>query len=642
MGRIMFCRQCGTKNEAGSRFCEACGTKMIVPKKNHPAMKSKDLRKKRPESDRIAKNIKAPRQRRPADESQRSRAYEVTDIQNEKLTHKRKKPLLIVVGILLLVAILLTGWVFIGVQTTRAFNDAMEEGNRYLLAENLEQAEAHFLRAIEIRPREVEPYLQLADIYMTWDEPEEAIAILEQGLEAVAERDRAVLEEALDEVHEFLAREPSVEEAPEEPEDEEISPFYLALIAFHSFLSNPQSMEFQLFAGGSEETTVSWDVNSLRHAELVDFNGDGVPELLIIPPREDIQMCVPFAIIGYSGQIDVLFKTISWGDAGSSVIHDLAITSDGRKYLMRSMRESVISLGGSSVTTNIFFTLSEGEFIPAFETERVREYELIEVVRDGNVFTEWEDTSTTYLINSNPVNADSMDEILYEEFSIVEIRGFMLNFDESNDINILLAYIEERLEAAGILFENMDGENQEEVGDPYVMYQEIFQRYQGTAGLQYGFYDIDGNGTPELILYLQRQDGMNERTGIIQIYTWNDGGIISLLDEEVLQERDLLAIRIFDTGYIKKVYARGPRGHMQLDFYRIRIGGEGLESISSFGEYRSHNPETLTTDQFFRYNDETGLTEEEWHSAINRYTNTVANDFWQWESNINVQWWPMP
>ena len=163
----MFCRRCGVKNEDGYRFCERCGKE------------AKDVTQKTSEKNR----------------------------QQRKSPHK--KPLVILIIILFLANIAIIGWVFIGNQTTRAFNDAMEEGKRYLLAENLEQAEAHFLRAIEIRPREVEPYLQLADIYMVWDEPEEAIAILEQGLEAVSEEDRLALEVVLDEILETVNREPT-------------------------------------------------------------------------------------------------------------------------------------------------------------------------------------------------------------------------------------------------------------------------------------------------------------------------------------------------------------------------------------------------------------------------------------------------
>ena len=223
----MFCKHCGTRNEEGSRFCESCGARMINPRQKQPERKPEASRQGRPTGDsrefrknESVNNTELSRQRRATDNGQRRADYPVAKSQGEK-TNKRKKLLLIGTGVLLLAAILLTGWIFMRFQNTRAFNDAIEEGNRYLLAENLEQAEAHFLRAIEINPREVEPYLQLADIYMSWGEPERAIEILEQGREAVSEECRPALVEVLDEIRESEGVRPPTNEEDEGDEPSE-------------------------------------------------------------------------------------------------------------------------------------------------------------------------------------------------------------------------------------------------------------------------------------------------------------------------------------------------------------------------------------------------------------------------------------
>ena len=223
----MFCKYCGTRNEEGSRFCEACGAKMIIPGQKQPVRKPEVPRQGRPtggsrefRKNESVKNIESSRQRRATDNGQCRADYPVAKSQGGK-TSKRKKLLLIGIGVLLFAAILLTGWIFMRFQNTRAFNDAIGEGNRYLLAENLEQAEAHFLRAIEINPREVEPYLQLADIYMSWGEPERAIEILEQGREAVSEGCRPALVEVLDEIRESEGVRPPANEEDEGDEPSE-------------------------------------------------------------------------------------------------------------------------------------------------------------------------------------------------------------------------------------------------------------------------------------------------------------------------------------------------------------------------------------------------------------------------------------
>ena len=183
----MFCGKCGLKSEAGSKFCDQCGAKLggdgtLIVEQNAP-MKDSEVYM----HENYTSNFEPS-------------GYHEEDPQPEEPKKKNKKPLIIVVGILLLVAIVATGLLFMGFQNTRAFNDAMDAGNRYLLAENLEQAEVHFLRAIEIDPREVEPYLLLSDIYVTWNQPDRAIEILEEGLNNVAEADRNTIEDRLSEV----------------------------------------------------------------------------------------------------------------------------------------------------------------------------------------------------------------------------------------------------------------------------------------------------------------------------------------------------------------------------------------------------------------------------------------------------------
>ena len=202
----MFCGKCGVKIEIEGGFCDQCGAR-----------------------------LETPHQEKPRQNLERVESFEYNDYRKEfgQGVHddflalegekkKKQKPLMIIMGVLLLVAVVVAGWLFLGFQNTRAFNDSMDQAHRYLLIENLEQAQAHFLRAIEINPREAEPYLRLAEIYMELDEPEEAVAVLEQGLEAVPEEDRPALEEILNEIYEIIGRRPpATEEVADEPESDD-------------------------------------------------------------------------------------------------------------------------------------------------------------------------------------------------------------------------------------------------------------------------------------------------------------------------------------------------------------------------------------------------------------------------------------
>ena len=214
----MFCENCGTKSEIGSKFCDQCGAKIGASRQEEFGQNlernqgagfnayPREYRHARSDETELVDQSEPIRDSEIYGHEDYTASHEYTagyyeeEHQPDESKKKNKKPLIIILGALLLVTIAVTGWLFMGFQNTRAFNDAMDQAHRYLLEENLEQAEAHFLRAIDINPREVEPYLRLADIYMEWDEPDRAIEILEQGREAVSEEDRLAIDDALAEI----------------------------------------------------------------------------------------------------------------------------------------------------------------------------------------------------------------------------------------------------------------------------------------------------------------------------------------------------------------------------------------------------------------------------------------------------------
>ncbi|MDL2214030.1 tetratricopeptide repeat protein [Clostridia bacterium OttesenSCG-928-O13] len=61
-------------------------------------------------------------------------------------------------------------------------------GQRYLDNEEYEDALEVFLQVIDIDPQQIDAYLGAADAYLALDEPEEAMAILEEGLDATDSR----------------------------------------------------------------------------------------------------------------------------------------------------------------------------------------------------------------------------------------------------------------------------------------------------------------------------------------------------------------------------------------------------------------------------------------------------------------------
>ena len=463
----MYCGQCGMRNEEGSMFCDSCGGKLgevrqeslrddsrMAGDRDYDETELISQTESDIDSEVIAQNenynVSGYSSEVQGYDHQNNtygnNAYKDNAYSDGNPKKNGKKTLAIVVGVLLLVAISFTGGMFLGGQNTRAFNDAMEEGHRYLLAENLEQAQAQFQRAIQIRPREVEPYLQLAEIYMAWDEPEEAIAILEQGLEAVPVEDRSALREALDEIRESITPEaPAVEdevnqEEVDEPEEsDEMDPFYLALIAFHEFLSNPQSMVFHDIWG--RPIDLSWDRDTLVRAELMDLRGDGIPQLLIVLPTYQFEMTFranPLIIFEYSeGQMEPIYESFIGGEGGSWNYYHLAYTADGKTYLVRNDAGIYFRGDIESRVMSSYFTLIGEEFTSVLSTRKYVGEDGVEIV--------------VAYVNDQSMSGDEYESALYEQLGIVEMRRVSWLFpEEQQGVDPLLQYIEERLEAAGI------------------------------------------------------------------------------------------------------------------------------------------------------------------------------------------------
>jgi len=69
------------------------------------------------------------------------------------------------------------------------------------------------------------------------------------------------------------------------------------------------------------------------HAELIDFNNDGLPELVIIYNNGIGLGADLWSIYGYTESIEKYYEAYSGGDGGSSYDISIAVSSDGIRYL---------------------------------------------------------------------------------------------------------------------------------------------------------------------------------------------------------------------------------------------------------------------------------------------------------------------
>lgn len=137
----MFCRKCGMNNADGARFCAGCGAEMPVQNTN----------------------MKTPPQ-------------------------KKNYILIIVLFIVLLIAVAAAAFFAAQKKKEKDYETNIDSGEHYLEKLDYEKAEDFYLAAIEINPKEEEPYLRLAEIYSVQNQPEKAKDILEKGIEQTDSR----------------------------------------------------------------------------------------------------------------------------------------------------------------------------------------------------------------------------------------------------------------------------------------------------------------------------------------------------------------------------------------------------------------------------------------------------------------------
>ena len=171
----MKCPNCGRENENGAKFCSKCGRSLETSKSY----------KKVPET--------------------------------EKAKKKGKRPILIgIVGVLLIGAVIIAGiWITKENRVKKQYQDHLASGQKYLEELNYESAEDSYLKAIDIDPKDPEPYLKLIDTYIAQEKYDDAAKVAKKAQTQVPEKNKGEfekLEQEYDSVVDYeWAVEPTIE-----------------------------------------------------------------------------------------------------------------------------------------------------------------------------------------------------------------------------------------------------------------------------------------------------------------------------------------------------------------------------------------------------------------------------------------------
>lgn len=148
----MFCHKCGTKNQDTARYCKKCGVQL-----------------KKPES--------------------------VIDREHfpQKNTEKNSKKIIYIIGVAVILLAIVAA-VIIGVRSKRGkeYETYLASAEKYIEELNYEQAEDFYLKAIEIAPKKLKPYVELAEVYIFKGELEKAKSIIKKAEDKNAKGDEGI------------------------------------------------------------------------------------------------------------------------------------------------------------------------------------------------------------------------------------------------------------------------------------------------------------------------------------------------------------------------------------------------------------------------------------------------------------------
>ena len=149
----MKCPNCGRENEKDAKFCAVCGASMEKTEEQKEALN------------------------------------------NGKKKKNRKRILIVISGVLVVVAVIAAGvWIITGKQVKKQYDQNLASGQKYLEELNYESAEDSYLKAIQIDPKEPEPYRKLIDTYVAQEKYDDAVKIARKAQKQVPKEERQEFE----------------------------------------------------------------------------------------------------------------------------------------------------------------------------------------------------------------------------------------------------------------------------------------------------------------------------------------------------------------------------------------------------------------------------------------------------------------
>lgn len=556
----MYCTKCGKQNKENARFCAFCG---------------------------------APLKQEGNTGSRNSARQDAAQREEEKKKNGRwKKLLLITFPILIIfVAAVVTIMAFIlPRQREKKYRAELADGNRYLEELDYEKAEASYLAAIAVEPKEEEPYLRLAEIYNVQGEPEKAVEILRQGVDVTAGNE---VQEKYD-LYTYVDR-VLIPELGQCEEGEYTSKYisesvYVEPIHSQKGVLTSRIKDFD--NDGQEELMVLVMTNDEKVESYIDSDQNVVYLQMYEASNGKIilqdEYMALYPVMGsadsensgvflqeYNGKVYICGTTYSFayiaGDGSS--FHCFVVLYNGAEFEKQAGTEHVISASQFTFEEQKAYELADylDTIGLANEAKQIRESWMRRF--------DFSDPSEEMLLHITGDNDGSADFDKYHDSQNSEYLGtvifhLQITWDDAPGES------EKSDSMEGESADNVQGVNvtaevyQAEYGS---ILDQTLEEYRDDMGeyLLYYFYDIDKNGVMELMV----QTGTCEADYMYDIYTIEDdaavylgeigGGHSSFFADENGGTED----------YIIQLYAQ--MGYEQINYISIQNGVPVSEEISS-------------------------------------------------------------
>ena len=374
------------------------------------------------------------------------------------------------------------------------------------------------------------------------------------------------------------------------------------------------------------------EANGLCYLNLVDFTRDGENELIAVCKNENEDHYSCFIYQMKDGNPELIFND-------DEIEYDEGFGCENVYLSFCNETGYVIGKGWESGDADdmTFFWYKDGQFKPVYRYKGYWDGEkgddvideesiLVDLFDDAHREEVYANRAVTTLRTNGGYDADDDDFDLHKLQKVIddtcETLGLKTDIEHKStaDASVYDAIIEEYREAMNgnesLYKESFNDEDAFKSVYPHVCAFAPTVVYGTGLDLKYAYYDIDGNGSMELLI-----GGDYDTPCVLDIITYDGNAAHGCFTDEWIGERN--SLYIYKDGTIRYHGSGGATFHTE-DLYRLSSNGYDLELINHYEvDWESYSDAVyydgekyLTPEEFNKITEELGYISPEWFSFL--------------------------